>query len=71
MHPSADCVERRTLWEQYHAALRAYVDATHVLDTLEVGNGFDHDYNVATWARLEFERVRDEYKQHLQKHGCA
>lgn len=59
------------LFERYRNALRIYIDATHALDPLEIGNEFDHGYNFAMWARLEFERVRDEYKNHQVQHGCG
>ncbi len=71
MQPAPDCVQRRALYERYHAALRAYIDATDALDPLEIGNEFDHGYNLAMWARLEFERIRDNYKRHMQQHGCG
>jgi hypothetical protein len=71
MHPSPDCVERRALYERYHAALRAYIDATDALDRMKIESEFDNGYNVAMWARLEFERLREEYKTHMDQHGCG
>ncbi len=71
MHPSAECSERRRLRWQYREALRAYIDATDVLDPLEMGEEFDHAYNLATFARIEFERSREAYHRHVSEHGCS
>jgi hypothetical protein len=71
MQPSPDCNQRKALRERYHAAFRAYIDATDALNPMEFGSEFDDAYNKATWARLAFERIRNEYHQHTSEHGCT
>lgn len=71
MQPSPECSERRALWERYHASLRAYIGATEILDSNRFGPEFDHAYNQAMWARLEFEALREEYRRHIAEHGCV
>lgn len=71
MHGGAECAERKRLRRQYHAALRAYIDATDALDPLEVEEDFERAYNEATFARLDFERCRQAYHTHVSDHACA
>lgn len=71
MQPCAECSERRTLWERYHAGLRAYIDATAALDSAMFGPNFDDAYNKASWARLAFETLRQQYQQHISEHRCV
>ena len=71
MHPAPECSERRRLRKQYHEALRAYLDATDALDPMEMGDEFDSAYNMATFARLAFERSREAYHRHVREHSCA
>jgi hypothetical protein len=71
MQPRPECDQRRTLWERYHAGLRAYIRATNMLDEVVVGPEFDRAYDEATLARFVFERLRSDYTEHITEHGCV
>jgi hypothetical protein len=71
VHPAPDCNQRKALRERCRAAFRAYIDATDELDPMELGSKFDEAYNKATWARLAFESIREEYHRHTSEHGCT
>jgi hypothetical protein len=71
MQSVPECSQRKALWERYHVSLRAYINATDALDQVGHGPEFDGAYNKAMWARLAFERLREEYIQHLSDHDCG
>ena len=67
----SDCAERRTLVEQYHAALRDYFNVASAVTEVSLCDQAERAFEQATYARLKFERISDLYRQHVMVHGCS